>query len=81
MTGSKIAPAALAEVTRASLDQREWLRPFPGEALRELADTARVVARNPLDTHLLHPDDYPLDRKRDFLRGVKDGRRDFRLRD
>jgi hypothetical protein len=64
--------SSLAEWRRDTLDRSEWLRPFPPECLAELAETARILDRNPLDTYLLHPDDYPLDATRAFIGGVKE---------
>jgi hypothetical protein len=63
---------SLADWRRDTLDRGEWLRPFPRDCLGELAATARILDRNPLDTYLLQPDDYPLDATKEFLRGVKD---------
>jgi hypothetical protein len=63
---------SLAEWRRDRLDRSEWLRPFPRDCLDELAATARILDKNPLDTLLLHPDDYPLDATQAFLRGIKD---------
>jgi len=65
------APASLAEWRRGEISPKDWLKPFPRECLDELAETARIIEKNPLDTLLLHPDDYPLDATREFLRGVK----------
>jgi hypothetical protein len=75
MSITDIDPAAspsLADWRRDTLDRGEWLRPIPRECLDELAATARILDKNPLDTLLLHPDDYPLDATQAFMRGIKD---------
>jgi hypothetical protein len=66
------ASTSLADWRRDTLERGEWLHPFPREALDELAATARILDQNPLDTLLLHPDDYPLDATQAFLCGIKD---------
>jgi len=56
---------------RATLDRAEWFRPLPSACLDELSEILRILERNPLDSFLLHPDDYPLAATQDFMRGVR----------
>jgi hypothetical protein len=56
---------------RADLDRSEWLCPIPRGCLEELLETARILDRNPLDTLLLDPADYPLEGTRAWMGGVK----------
>src|SRR5277367_2493212 len=56
---------------RDTLDRASWLHSLPAACLDELAETARILERNPLDSFLLHPDDYPLDATQEFMRDVK----------
>jgi alpha-ketoglutarate-dependent taurine dioxygenase len=57
--------------TRATLGRDEWFRPLPSAVMSELHETVRILDRQPLDTLLLDPADYPLDATRAFMAGVK----------
>src|SRR5277367_3104052 len=56
---------------RDTLDRASWLHSLPAACLDELAETARILERNPLDSFLLHPDDYPLEATQAFMQGVR----------
>src|SRR5258707_15288331 len=56
---------------RDTLDRAAWHHGLPSACVDELIETVRILERNPLDSPLLHPDDYPLDATQAFMQGIK----------
>ncbi|MEJ0070842.1 MAG: hypothetical protein WDO24_21300 [Pseudomonadota bacterium] len=54
---------------RGTLERAAWRHALPAACVDELTATVRILERNPLDSFLLHPDDYPLDATRTFIAG------------
>lgn len=57
--------------TNAEVTEDRWRVPMPQQVLDEISAAIEILRKNPLDTRLLSPTDYPLDACRAFMRQVE----------